>query len=245
MRNQLIKYEAAEFHPWVESLKLDVTHGGDGLWTESLYLMQMAGSHRVSRIESGGRRRDAPTQAYEGPFGVLSVFVCLMATQVVAQESGNGPTTAQEIWRHLPPLPGLKSETASAPALSGSADTQAGIGSMQSEATSASVPETNALERISASRRSTRRRECEIPAPLIREMRLFLRGNGAVGDISVAACCLCSRRSATDQRDQTIEWLAAEGWTPEEAVTPITVGKTHVRYFHPQDRAAAQDLAQR
>ncbi|MEQ5796468.1 hypothetical protein LZ686_17710 [Paracoccus sp. NFXS7] len=26
-------------------------------------------------------------------------------------------------------------------------------------------------------------------------------------------------------------------------MTPITVGETHVRYFHPQDRAAAEDMA--
>ncbi|WP_410219485.1 hypothetical protein, partial [Paracoccus sp. (in: a-proteobacteria)] len=37
--------------------------------------------------------------------------------------------------------------------------------------------------------------------------------------------------------------LSATGWTSEEKVTPFTIGETHVRYFHPQDRAAAQDLA--
>lgn len=178
------------------------------------------------------------------PFGALSVFVCLMATQVVAQESGNGPTTAQEIWRHLPPLPGLKSETASAPALSGSADTQAGIASMQPEATSASGPETNALERISG----------EPPVyttPGMRNTRPPNQGDEAIPQEAMARletsqlrlAVYVPERSATDQRDQTIGWLTAEGWTPEEAVTPITVGKTHVRYFHPQDRAAAQDLA--
>ena len=67
--------------------------------------------YRASKAEA-----DAVMQRHKHmkvPLGALSVFVCLMATQVVAQESGNGPTTAQEIWRHLPPLPGLKSETAS------------------------------------------------------------------------------------------------------------------------------------
>ncbi|WP_168217536.1 hypothetical protein [Paracoccus liaowanqingii] len=37
--------------------------------------------------------------------------------------------------------------------------------------------------------------------------------------------------------------LSAMGWSPEEAVTPFTIGETHVRYFHPQDRAAAENLA--
>ena len=63
--------EYARFHPSVESPKLDVTRVWDGLWTGALYLMQMAGSHQVSCIKSEGPRRDATTQAYEGPSGSI------------------------------------------------------------------------------------------------------------------------------------------------------------------------------
>ena len=66
--------------------------------------------YRASKAEA-----DAVMQRHKHmkvPLGALTVFVCLMTTQVVAQGSGKGPMRAQEIWRHLPPLPGLKSETA-------------------------------------------------------------------------------------------------------------------------------------
>lgn len=51
------------------------------------------------------------------------------------------------------------------------------------------------------------------------------------------------QRLAAERRDRTVAQLADRGWAPEEVSTPFTIGKTHVRYFHPQDRAAAEELA--
>ena len=50
-------------------------------------------------------------------------------------------------------------------------------------------------------------------------------------------------RLAAERRYQTMTQLSETGWSPEEASTPFTIGKTHVRYYHPQDRAAAEELA--
>ena len=48
--------------------------------------------------------------------GALSMTACLIATQAAAQTSGSGLPTAQDIWRHLPPLPGQAAEPAPVPA---------------------------------------------------------------------------------------------------------------------------------
>lgn len=74
--------------------------------------------------------------------GALTLVACLMAAQAGAQQSGNSPPTAQEIWRHLPPLPGLKSKTSPAPAPSEAAGSEADTAFTQPEGTSGSGLET-------------------------------------------------------------------------------------------------------
>lgn len=178
------------------------------------------------------------------PLRAMTLFACVIAAQASAQGSGEGPTTAQEIWRHLPPLPGLKSETASLPAPSEPASTQTATEFMQPEGMSGSELETNAPDMISGVAPDDMATGTQLARPPVQTHEAIPQEDIAWSDPSqLRLAVYVPERSATDQREQTIEWLSAEGWTPEEAVTPVTVGKTHVRYFHPQDRAAAQDLA--
>ena len=51
------------------------------------------------------------------------------------------------------------------------------------------------------------------------------------------------QRLAADQRDWAVSRLSQTGWPTNESVTPFTIRESHVRYFHPQDRAAAEELA--
>ena len=46
-----------------------------------------------------------------------------------------------------------------------------------------------------------------------------------------------------DRREWAMTRLSETGWPFREATTPLTIRETHVRYFHRQDRAAAERLA--
>jgi hypothetical protein len=50
-------------------------------------------------------------------------------------------------------------------------------------------------------------------------------------------------RLDADRRDWAAARLSKTGWQTVETTTPYTIRETHVRYYHPQDRAAAEQLA--
>lgn len=55
---------------------------------------------------------------------------------------------------------------------------------------------------------------------------------------------LAPRSVPASARDEAVSALREFGWPAgEPRISPFTISKTHVRFYHPEDRAAAEDLA--
>ncbi|SCY72122.1 hypothetical protein SAMN05660710_02488, partial [Paracoccus tibetensis] len=162
--------------------------------------------------------------------GALPLVACIaVVTQAGAQTDANLPT-AKEIWRHLPPLAGLQPEPerpadpAPAPAVVDRAEATDAAPAETAPVATAAPPQPAPEAQPAAAPVEAERPATDAPA----DMRLVLH---------------IPERVPAEGRDRAMAQLSAAGWEPREIVTPLTIGETHVRYFHARDRAAAQELA--